>query len=208
MSGAWYPKLRAGIIPTGPNQLWVADFTDVRPERAFRFLAVVLDVCSRTAIGYAIGPTLDARMPLAALDAAIDSRRPPPGCVYHAYRGLQYSSRRYRARAAEAGLLNSMSRGGNPYDDARVESFMKTLKHEEIYPRGYRTMAEVIARAPNVGVPRCNTGGHWATVRVTRASSCLRLTTDASLRSRASCHTEQRAASAPRAAWRNTAGLP
>ena len=89
VSGAWYPNLRAGIIPTGPNQLWVSDITYVRLERAFVFLAVVLDVFSRKVIGYAIGPTLDARLPLAALDAAIDSRRPPPGCVHHSDRGSQ-----------------------------------------------------------------------------------------------------------------------
>lgn len=149
VSGAWYPKLRAGIIPTGPNQLWVSDITYVRLERAFVFLAVVLDVFSRKVIGYAIGPTLDARLTLAALDAALDSRRPPPGCVHHSDRGSQYSSRRYRERLAEAGLLGSMSRAGNPYDNAHVESFMKTLKHEEIYPRGYRTVADVIARLPH-----------------------------------------------------------
>ncbi len=88
VSGAWYPNLRAGIIPTGPNQLWVSDITYVRLERAFVFLAVVLDVFSRKVIGYAIGPTHDARLPLAALDAAIDSRRPPPGCVHHSDRPI------------------------------------------------------------------------------------------------------------------------
>ena len=149
VSGSWYPNLRAEIIPTGPNQLWVSDITYVRLERAFVFLAVVLDVFSRKVIGYAIGPTLDARLPLAALDAAIESRQPPPGCVHHSDRGSQYSSRRYRERLAEAGLLGSMSRAGNPYDNAHVESFMKTLKHEEIYPRGYRTMADVIAHLPH-----------------------------------------------------------
>nr|WP_269141191.1 DDE-type integrase/transposase/recombinase [Gemmatimonas groenlandica] len=130
VSGSWYPNLRAEIIPTGPNQLWVSDITYVRLERAFVFLAVVLDVFSRKVIGYAIGPTLDARLPLAALDAAIESRQPPPGCVHHSDRGSQYSSGRYRERLAEAGLLGSMSRAGNPYDNAHVESFMKTLKHE------------------------------------------------------------------------------
>ena len=149
VSGSWYPNLRAGVVPTGPNQLWVSDITYVRLERSFVFLAVVLDVFSRMVIGYAIGPTLDARLPLAALDAAIEHRNPPPGCIHHSDRGSQYSSRRYRERLAEAGLFGSMSRAGNPYDNAHVESFMKTLKHEEIYPRGYRTMADVIARLPH-----------------------------------------------------------
>lgn len=149
VSGSWYPNRRAGVVPTGVNQLWVADITYVRLERAFVFLAVVLDVFSRKVIGYAIGPALDARLPLAALDAAIESRQPPSGCVHHSDRGSQYASRRYRERLVEAGLVGSMSRAGNPYDNAHAESFMKTLKHEEIYPRGYRTMADVIAHLPH-----------------------------------------------------------
>lgn len=149
VSGSWYPNLRAAFAPTGPNQLWVSDITYVRLERTFVFLAVVLDVFSRKVIGYALGPTLDARLPLAALDAAIASRNPPPGCIHHSDRGSQYSSKRDRERLAEAGLRGSMSRAGHPYDNAHVESFMKTLKHEEIYPRGYRTMADVIAHLPH-----------------------------------------------------------
>jgi putative transposase len=149
VSGSWYPNLRAEIVPTGPNQLGGSDITYVRLERTFVFLAVVLDVFSRKVIGYAIGPTLDARLPLAALDAAIESRNPPPGCTHHSDRGSQFSSKRYRERLVEAGLLGSMSRAGNPYDNAHVESFMKTLKHEEIYPRGYRTMADIIAHLPH-----------------------------------------------------------
>lgn len=132
VSGSWYPNLRAGLVPTGLNQLWVADITYVRLERAFVFLAVVIDVFSRTVIGYAIGPTLDARLPLAALDAALESRQPPPGCVHHSDRGSQYASRRYRERLAEAGLVRSMPRAGNPYDHVHDESLMKTLTHEEI----------------------------------------------------------------------------
>ena len=127
VSGSWYPNLHAEIVPTRPNQLWVSDITYVLLERSFVFLAVVLDVFSRKVIGYAIAPTLDARLPLAALDAAIESRNPPPGCVHHSNRGSPYSSRRYREQLAEAGLLGSMSRAGNPYDNAHVESFMKTL---------------------------------------------------------------------------------
>ena len=148
VTGTWYPNRRAGLVPTGPNQLWVADLTYVRLERSFVFVAVVIDVFSRKVIGYAIGPALDARLPLAALDAAITSRTPPAGCIHHSDRGSQYASRRYRERLQDAGLLGSMSRAGNPYDNAHAESFMKTLKHEEIYVRGYRTMADVIAHLP------------------------------------------------------------
>jgi putative transposase len=149
VTGTWYPNLRAGMVPTACSELWVAEITYVRLERAFVFLAVVLDVFSRKIVGYAIGPTLDARLSLAALDAAIDSRQPPPACVHHSDRGSQYASKRYRERLVDAGLLGSMSRAGNPYDNAHAESFMKTLKHEEIYPRGYRTMADVIAHLPH-----------------------------------------------------------
>jgi putative transposase len=149
VTGSWYPNRRAGMVPTGPDQLWVADLTYVRLERGFVFLAVVLDVFARKVVGYAIGPTLDARLPLAALEAALEARQPPSGCVHHSDRGSQYASRRYRERLAEAGLLGSMSRAGNPYDNAHAESFMKTLKHEEIYPRQYRTMADVIAHLPH-----------------------------------------------------------
>jgi len=116
VTGAWYTNRRTGFVPTGPNQLWVADLTYVRLERAFVFLAVVLDVFSRKVVGYAIGPTLDARLPLAALEMAIESRQPLPGCIHHSDRGSQSSSRRYRERLAEAGLFGSMSRAGNPYD--------------------------------------------------------------------------------------------
>ncbi len=149
ITGAWYPNLRAGVVPAAPNELWVSDITYVRIERRFVFLAVVIDVFSRKVVGYAIGPMLDARLPLAALDAALDARQPPAGCIHHSDRGSQYASRRYRERLSEAGLRGSMSRAGNPYDNAHAESFMKTLKHEEIYLRPYRTMADVIAHLPH-----------------------------------------------------------
>ena len=99
-------------------------------------------------IGYAVGSILDARLPLAALEAALDSRQPAPGCVHHSDRGTQYASRRYRERLEEAGLVGSMSRAGNPYDNAHVESFMKTLKHEEVYLQRYRTMGELLTALP------------------------------------------------------------
>lgn len=148
VSGAWYPNLAADITPTGPDQLWVADLTYLRVGKDFLYLAVLLDAWSRKVVGYAFGPVLDARLTLAALDAALDSRNPPRGCVHHSDRGSQYASRRYRERLAAAGLLGSMSRAGNPYDNALAESFMKTLKHEEIYLRPYRTMADAIALLP------------------------------------------------------------
>jgi putative transposase len=144
----WYPNRRAGMTPTGPDQLWVADLTYLQVGRETAFLAVVLDAWSRRVIGYAAGPILDARLPLAALEAALESRRPPPGCIHHSDRGTQYASRRYRERLEEARLVGSMSSAGNPYDNAHVESFMKTLKHAEVYLRRYRTMGDLLTALP------------------------------------------------------------
>jgi putative transposase len=89
VTGAWYPNLAAALTPTGPDQLWVADLTYLRVASEFLYLAVLLDAWSRKVVGYAFGPILDARLPLAALDAALDSRDPPPGCVHHSDRGTQ-----------------------------------------------------------------------------------------------------------------------
>jgi putative transposase len=147
-TGAWYPNRRAEMTPTGPDQRWVADLTYLKVGRESAFLAVLLDAWSRRVIGYALGPLLDARLPLAALDAALESRRPDPGGVHHADRGTQCASRLDRERLASAGLVGSMSRAGNPYDNAYIESFMKTLKHEEVYLKGYRTMADLSAALP------------------------------------------------------------
>ncbi len=148
ITGAWYPNRRAECTPTGPDQLWVADLTYLRVGPEAAYLAVILDAWSRKVIGYALGPVLDARLPLAALDAALDTRTPTTECIHHSDRGAQRASRRYRERLAEAGLLGSMSRAGNPYENAHIESFMKTLKHEEFYLRSYSTMAELMAQLP------------------------------------------------------------
>jgi putative transposase len=148
VAGAWYPNLAAETQPSGANQLWVADLTYLRVGSDFAYLAVILDAWSRKVIGYALGPVLDARLPLAALDAALETRRPAPGCVHHSDRGSQYACGRDRERLAAAGLRGSMSRCGNPYDNAVAESFMKTLKHEEVYLRRYRTMEDAMHHLP------------------------------------------------------------
>jgi putative transposase len=143
-----FPNLRRDVQPHGPNQVWVADLTYLRLEREFADLAVILDAWSRKVVGYAVGHLLDARLPLAALEAALQSRRPPPGLRHHSERGVPYASRRYRERLAEAGLRGSMSRTGTPYDNAQAESFIKTLKHEEVYLHDYGTMQDAIDRLP------------------------------------------------------------
>ena len=118
-----YPNLRSSITPEGPDELWVADLTYIRLTTGFVFLAVVLDAWSRRVIGYAISHLLDTRLCLAALDAALDLRQPRAGLVHHSDRGVQYASRAYRSRLAAHGIRGSMSRRGNPYDNAHVESF-------------------------------------------------------------------------------------
>ena len=109
---------------------------------------MILDAWSRRVIGYALARDLEARHSVAALERAIALRRPPPGCVFHSDRGVQYASRAHRALLAAHGLVGSMSRRGNPYDNAKAESFMKTLKAEAVYLTEYDTYEEVAADLP------------------------------------------------------------
>ena len=114
----------------------------------FVYLAVILDVYSRKAIGYAISQNLDTHLTLAALRMAIDQRNPPPGCIHHSDRGVQYASREYIKVLEFYQFQISMSRKGNPYDNAFAESFMKTLKSEEVHLWEYRTMEDAQRRIP------------------------------------------------------------
>lgn len=143
-----FPNRARRVVPDGPNQLWVADLTYITIDRGFVYLAAILDAWSRRVVGYAVGRSLDSRLALAALDVAIATRRPPPGCLHHSDQGIQYVSRAYCRRLADHGLEGSMSRRGNPYDNAKAESFMKTLKVEEVYVADYRTYADVVERLP------------------------------------------------------------
>ena len=127
------PTWRAALEPTGLDQFWVADITYVRLAEAFVYLAVVLDAFSRKVVGWALDDHLEARLALTALDMAIEARDPPPGLIHHSDRGVQYASSEYAARLDQRELpALSMSRPGNPYDNAKAESFMKTLKAEEV----------------------------------------------------------------------------
>lgn len=127
-----YLNVAAQLEPQGPNQLWVADITYIRLRREFVYLAVVLDSWSRKVIGWNLGRTLKTDLPLGALHQALAARNPPAGLVHHSDRGVQYASEEYLELLAEHHVVPSMSRAGNPYDNARCESFMKTLKAEEI----------------------------------------------------------------------------
>lgn len=146
--GPIFANLAKDVIPTGPDQLWVADITYIAIASGFVYLAAILDAWSRRVVGYAVGRRIDARLTLAALKAAIAARRPPPGCIHHSDRGSQYAAGDYRKKLAEHGLKGSMGRRGNPYDNAKAESFMKTLKVEEVYLSEYKTFEAVATGLP------------------------------------------------------------
>jgi putative transposase len=143
-----FPDRTKELTVNGPNQLWVADLTYVAIAIGFVYVAVILDAWSRRVIGYAIGRTIDARLTLAALRAAIEGRKPPSGCIHHSDRGSQYAAGAYRELLVRHGLVGSMGRRGNPYDNAKAESFIKTLKVEAVYPMAYETFEDVAADLP------------------------------------------------------------
>lgn len=143
-----FPNLAKDMAPDGPNQLWVADITYVAITDRFVYVAVILDAWSRRVVGYAIGRSIDVRLTLAALRSAIEQRRPPPGCVHHGDRGSQYAAGLYRQALVDHGITGSMGRRGNPYDNAKAESFMKTLKVEAVYPMAYETFEDVATNLP------------------------------------------------------------
>ena len=140
-----YLNLAARMTVTGINQLWVADITYIRLRVEFVFLAVVIDRYSRKAIGWALARSLTATVAVAALRQAIERRQPPPGVVHHSDQGTQYASQEYTSELEASQMTPSMSRPGNPYDNAACESFMKTLKQEEIYCNQYADFTELSA---------------------------------------------------------------
>ena len=141
-----YPNLAADLVLSGINQLWVADITYIRLRREFVYLAVVLDAFSRRCIGWNLCRRLDDRLTISALRMAFSSRELGPGLVHHSDRGVQYASKDYTDLLKEHGIAISMSRSGNPYDNAKAESFMKTLKYEEVYLWEYNSFEDAKER--------------------------------------------------------------
>jgi putative transposase len=135
-----YLNLASRMKLTGIDQLWVADITYIRLKTDFVFLAVILDGYSRKVVGWALDRTLASRLTVEALENAVRDRQPPPGLVHHSDRGTQYASNEYVNVLKKYQMIPSMSRPGNPYDNASCESFMKTLKREEIYANKYKDL--------------------------------------------------------------------
>ena len=139
---AVYANLATRLQLTGINQLWVADITYVRLRETFLYLAILMDAYSRRVVGWELGEDLRAELALNALNRALADRAVEPGIVHHSDRGVQYCSQTYVERLQAYGFAISMSRAGNPYDNAKAESFMKTLKSEEVYLHRYRDQEE------------------------------------------------------------------
>lgn len=143
-----YANLLKGKEITGVNQVWVSDITYIRILTGFVFLAVILDVYSRRIVGWAISKRIDHELTCEALQSAIRLRFPQAGCIHHSDQGVQYACDAYVAILNEKGFQISMSRKGNPYDNAFAESFMKTLKNEEVCLWEYETINDVLERIP------------------------------------------------------------
>lgn len=143
-----YPNLIKGLAITRLNQVWLSDISYIRIRTGFVYLAAILDAYSRKVIGYAVSKSLGTALTLEALKMAITRRQPVPGAIHHSDQGVQYASGEYVDELKRHGFLISMARTGNPYENAAMESFFKTLKHEEVNLCEYETYQDVIIRLP------------------------------------------------------------
>ncbi len=143
-----YPNLVQGMVISRLNQVWLSDITYIRIQTGFVYLSAILDAYSRRVIGYAISTNLDTTLTVKALRMAIAERRPGPGVIHHSDQGVQYASGEYVEELKSHGFEISMARVGNPYENAVMESFFKTLKYEEVYLCEYETFEDVVTRLP------------------------------------------------------------
>ena len=141
-----YPNLLKDMKVLQTNQTWVADITYIRLLCEFVYLAAILDVFSRKVVGWALGKTLTSDLTMTALKSALITRKPPAGCIHHSDRGVQYACIEYVKTLKDAHLRPSMSLKGNPYDNAMIERFFRTLKQEEVYLYEYRNFQEAKER--------------------------------------------------------------
>ena len=141
-----YPNLARYMRLTGIDQLWIADITYIRVRYEFIYLAVILDAFSRRCIGWSLERHLDHRLTMTALRMAISTRKIRPGLVHHSDRGVQYAAKGYTELLMSYGIVISMSRRGNAYDNAKAERFMRTLKYEEVYMSDYDSLADAKQR--------------------------------------------------------------
>ena len=143
-----YPNLIKGMLVTGVDQIWVSDITYIRIDNGFVYLAVILDLFSRRVVGWSLSKQIDGDLATAALRMAIGQRKPKPGIIHHSDRGVQYLCGQYVALLKANRFHISNSAKGNPYDNAFAESFMKTLKQDEVYLGSYQTYLDVIENLP------------------------------------------------------------
>ena len=143
-----YPNLIKGMLVTGVDQIWVSDITYIRIDNGFVYLAVILDLFSRRVVGWGLSKQIDGDLATAALRMAIGQRKPKAGIIHHSDRGVQYLCKQYVALLQEHRFHMSNSAKGNPYDNAFAESFMKTLKQDEVYLGSYQTYLDVIENLP------------------------------------------------------------
>jgi transposase InsO family protein len=140
-----YPNRIADVVIERPDQVWQADITSIRLPTAFVYLAAILDAYSRRCVGWALSRSIDTQLTVAALEMALTTRQPNPGLIHHSDQGVQYANAEYVMRLEGAGAEISMAAVGNPYENAKAESFFKTLKYEEVYLKDYRTFQEAEA---------------------------------------------------------------
>ena len=143
-----YPNHIGGMVVTGSNQVWVSDITYIRIDNGFVYLAVVMDLFSRKIIGWSISKRIDTDLTLQALRMAIRKRKPKKGVIHHSDRGVQYLSEGYVSELKKNGFIVSNSEKGNPYDNAFMERFMRTLKQQEVYLAQYETYLDVMDQLP------------------------------------------------------------